>query len=95
MGPTRGRYHCGPMQHLRLTHPDLAFWVDVRLSGFDGRWMAVADLAGRPEIGLALDARQAVLEAIRPIGDPYVADMVARLGDPAAGPRERGRDGEV
>ena len=39
------------MQHLRFTHPELDFWVDVRLREFDGRWLAVADLAGEPDIG--------------------------------------------
>jgi hypothetical protein len=31
--------------HLRLTHPSLAFWIDVQVREFDGRWLAVADLA--------------------------------------------------
>ena len=26
------------MRHLRLTHPDLDFWVDVRLREWDGKW---------------------------------------------------------
>ena len=36
------------MQHLRLTHPELDFWIDVRLREFDGRWLAVADFADSP-----------------------------------------------
>ncbi len=31
---------------MRLTHPDLDFYVDVRLTPFEGRWLATADLAG-------------------------------------------------
>jgi hypothetical protein len=27
----------GSVQHLRLTHSDFDFWVDVRLRGWDGR----------------------------------------------------------
>jgi hypothetical protein len=27
------------MHHLRLTHPDLDFWIDVRVREFDGRWL--------------------------------------------------------
>ena len=33
------------MTNLRLTHPNLGFWIDVRLREFDGRWLAVADVA--------------------------------------------------
>lgn len=33
------------MRVLRLTHPALDFWIDVRLRQFDGRWLAVAELA--------------------------------------------------
>lgn len=40
------------MQHLRLTHPALDFWIDVRLREFNGRWLAVADPAGTPEVGM-------------------------------------------
>ena len=29
------------MRRLRLVHPDLDFWIDVRLRQFDGRWLAV------------------------------------------------------
>lgn len=41
----------GRLQHLRLTHPALDFWIDVRLREFDGRWLAVADLADTPQVG--------------------------------------------
>ncbi len=40
------------MTHLRLTHPDLDFWIDVRLREFDGRWLAVAHLADEPVLGM-------------------------------------------
>jgi hypothetical protein len=32
-------------------NPELAFWVDVRVRGLDGRWLAVADLADEPDVG--------------------------------------------
>lgn len=38
----------GRMQDLRLTNPELDFWIDARIREFDGRWLAVADLAGTP-----------------------------------------------
>ena len=34
---------------LRLTHPAIDFWIDVRLRQFEGSWLAVADLASTPE----------------------------------------------
>ncbi len=37
---------------LRLTSPFLSFYVDVRLRNFNGRWLAVADIAGDKEIGI-------------------------------------------
>jgi hypothetical protein len=73
------------MHRFRLTHPDLDFWVDVRLREFDGKWLAVADLADEPEIGLGEDRHEAVLAALRPIGDRYAADMAAGLIDRSGG----------
>ncbi len=40
------------MKDLRLTHPALHFWIDVRMREFGGRWLAVADLGGTPEVGV-------------------------------------------
>ena len=43
----------GPrVTHLRLTHPDLDFWIDVRVREFDRRRLAIANLAEQPEIGM-------------------------------------------
>jgi hypothetical protein len=39
------------VRHLRPTHPDLTFWIEVRLREFDGQWLAVADLAAEPDVG--------------------------------------------
>jgi hypothetical protein len=41
------------MIELRLTHPAIDFWVDVRLRRFQGAWLAVADLASAPEVAVA------------------------------------------
>ena len=43
----RSRVH-----HLRLSDPELDFWIDVRATVANGRWLAVADLADTPELGL-------------------------------------------
>lgn len=42
----------------RLQAPSLDFWIDVRLRQFDGRWLAVAEIGGEPEIGLGMTARE-------------------------------------
>jgi hypothetical protein len=53
---------------LRLTHPAVAFWVDVRLLKNGGRWLTVADLASTPEVAAAARPDLAVLLALWPLG---------------------------
>ena len=52
------------MQHIRLTHLELDFWIDARLREFEGRWLAVADLADEPDVGTSEDAREALRGAL-------------------------------
>lgn len=54
------------MRHMRLTHPSLDFWIDVRLRKSEGRWLAVADLAGSPELGTGSTAADALRHALTP-----------------------------
>ena len=63
------------MLHLRLTHPGLDFFVDVRLREWDGRWLAVADLADEPDIGTGEDPRQALRGALVALGEPIATEM--------------------
>ncbi len=63
------------VRHLRLTHPDLDFYVDARLWQHDGRWLAVADLADEPDIGTGTDPRKALRGALSALGEPYASDM--------------------
>lgn len=49
---------------LRLTSPTLPFWVDVDLRDYDGRWVAVAELAGDKALGLGKGAVDAVERSI-------------------------------
>lgn len=51
------------MRHLRLTHPDLPFWIDVRGRDFGGRWLVVADLADEPEVGIGTTVEEAMERA--------------------------------
>ena len=68
------------MQHLRLIHPDPDFWVDVCLREFDGRWLAVPDLADEPDIGTSEDPRVALREALMALGE-RLADELAASAD--------------
>jgi len=67
------------MQHLRLTRPELDFWVDVRLREFDGRWLAVADLADEPNVGTGHDPREAPREATMSIGLRLASELAAEV----------------
>ncbi len=50
---------------VRLAHPALDFWIDVRVRDFDGRWLAVADVADTPEVGTGKTRHAALTEARR------------------------------
>jgi len=68
------------MQNLRLTHPALDFWIDARLREFDGRWLAVADLADVPEVGVGGSPSEALRGALGPFGARLQEELVARAG---------------
>jgi hypothetical protein len=53
---------------MRLSSPHLDFWFDVRVRAISGRWIAIADSAGDPELGLGPTARQAVRESLTSLG---------------------------
>lgn len=65
------------VHYLRLTHPELDFWVDVRLHEFDGRWLAVADLAGEPDLGMAQEPREALRHALTSLGTRLSRELAA------------------
>ena len=66
------------MIELRLTHPRLDFWVDVRLRRFGDSWLAVADLASTPEVGVAPRPDLAVFLALWPLGPAMARRLAAR-----------------
>ena len=74
----------------RLTAPAVDFWVDVRLRSWGDRWLAVADIAGEPEMGLGGSARQALEGALASLGlqtaraflaDPSLHRASAEIGE--------------
>lgn len=60
-----------------LRAPSLDFWVDVHLRNFDGRWLAVAEIAGEPELGLGTTAREALSAALSCLGPRAAAALLA------------------
>ena len=59
-----------PMVSLRfrLAAPDPAVSVDVRLSDYGDRWVAVAETTNRREVGLGQSARAALGASLSPLG---------------------------
>ena len=63
-------------QQLRLTHPGLYFYVDVKLRAHpEGKWLAVADFAGEPDVGTGHEPREALRGALAALGEPIASEM--------------------
>lgn len=65
--------------NFRIGAPHLDFYVDVRLRNFDGRWLAVAYIAGEHEIGLGRSTREALASSLSSLG---AAAATALMDDP-------------
>jgi hypothetical protein len=63
--------------NFRLTAPALDFYVDVRLRGYGERWMAVATIAGEPEVGLGATPQAALTASLAPLGGEAAAAFLA------------------
>ena len=61
----------GPVSELRLTDPELDFWVEVRLRQ--------VDLAGTPDVGVSTDRDLAVLLALSSLGREVARRMVSSM----------------
>lgn len=66
----------GAVRHLRLTHPSLDSWIDVRVLALNGPWLTVADLAGEPDVGLGSTPTEALRRALCALPDILCADLV-------------------
>lgn len=55
-----------------------AFWVDVRLRGLSGRWIASADTPDGPSVGLGKGAVKALEQALAPF-EGMVDELLASL----------------
>jgi hypothetical protein len=72
----------------RLASDELGLEVEVRLRQLDGRWLAVADFDGDPEVGIGASARAALSAALATLGlraasvllaDPQLFSVSAEL----------------
>lgn len=61
----------------RLTADALDFYVDVRLRNFEGRWLAVADIAGEHEVGFGQSAREALNACLSSLGQTAAEALLA------------------
>ena len=64
----------------RLSSPELGLDVEIRLRELDGRWLAVAEFDGDPEVGIGATPRAALAASLATLGDRSAAALMA---DPA------------
>jgi hypothetical protein len=76
----------------RLASDDLGIDVEIRIRELDGRWLAVAEFGGEPEVGIGATPRIALAAALTTLGeraaavlmaDPQLFGVSAALGRPA------------
>lgn len=70
---------------LRLTDPVLDFWVEIRLRRIGGAWLAAAELAGTPDVGVSTDRGLAILFALWSLGPDVARRMATRVSAMSAG----------
>jgi hypothetical protein len=56
------------------------FWVDLKVTAFEGAWLASADTPDGPTVGRGRSALSAAVNALEPF-DGYVEDLI-RSGPP-------------
>jgi hypothetical protein len=61
----------------RLVCDDLGLDLAIRLRQLDGRWLAVAEIAGEPEVGSGATPRVALAAALATLGERAAAIVMA------------------
>lgn len=56
---------------------ELGLEVEIRLRQLDGRWLAVADFGGEPEVGIGATPRVALAAAFATLGERAAAALMA------------------
>lgn len=63
----------------RLDAQRAGFTVDVRVRSVGERWMAVAEIGGKPEVGIGRSPRQALEASLASLGERAVAACLQDL----------------
>lgn len=84
----------------RLASEELGLDVEIRLRQLDGRWLAVAEFGGQPEVGIGATPRVALAAALATLGERAAAALMADpqlFGVSAAirQPAQRARGGRI
>ena len=61
----------------RLACEELGLDVEIRLRQLDGRWLAVANFGGEPEVGIGASPRAALAAALATLGTRAAATLMA------------------
>jgi hypothetical protein len=61
----------------RLASAELGIDVQIRLRQLEGRWLAVADFGGEPEVGIGASPRVALAAAFATLGERAAATLMA------------------
>ncbi len=61
----------------RLVSEELGLDVEIRLRQLDGRWLAVAEFGGEPEVGIGASPRVALAAALASLGKRAAATLMA------------------
>jgi hypothetical protein len=56
---------------------ELGVAVDIRLRQLDGRWLAVAQFGGDPEVGIGASPRAALAASLATLGERTAAALMA------------------
>jgi hypothetical protein len=63
----------------RLDAPGTGFIVDIQVRSVGERWMAVAEIAGQPQVGIGRTARQALEASLASLGQRVAAACLQDL----------------
>jgi hypothetical protein len=61
----------------RLSSEELGLDLEIRLRQLDGRWLAVADFGGQPEVGIGATPRVALAATLATLGERAAAILMA------------------
>lgn len=61
----------------RIGSAELGIEAEIRLRQLDGRWLAVADFGGEPEVGIGATPRAALAASLATLGERAAAALMA------------------